>query len=77
MQGEVSRNSAHGRLLNAEEAGALLNVPHTWVLTEARHDRIPHIRLGRYVRFDRDELVAWARARQRGPVRRTQSGEEN
>ena len=53
----------------AKEAGALLNVPHTWVLAEARADRIPHVRLGRYVRFDRDQLVAWALARQRGPVR--------
>ena len=41
------------RLLNAKEAGALLNVPHTWVLAEARSDRIPHVRLGRYVRFNR------------------------
>ena len=56
-------------LLDAKEAGALLNVPHTWVLAEARADRIPHVRLGRYVRFERDELMTWARARQRGPVR--------
>jgi excisionase family DNA binding protein len=54
-------------LLDAKEAGALLNVPHTWVLAEARADRLPHVRLGRYVRFDRDELEAWWRARVRGP----------
>jgi excisionase family DNA binding protein len=76
MQDEVSRNPAHGRLLDAKEAGALLNVPHTWVLAEARRDRIPHLRLGRYVRFDRDELLTWARARQRGPVRNAPTGED-
>ena len=59
-----------GGLLDARQAGDLLNVPHTWVLAEARADRIPHVRLGRYVRFDRDALTDWARARQRGPVQR-------
>jgi excisionase family DNA binding protein len=55
-------------LIDARAAGQLLGVPHTWVLEEARHDRIPHIRLGRYVRFEADELLAWARNRQRGPT---------
>lgn len=54
-------------LLDAEQAAGLLNVPKSWVLAEARADRVPHVRLGRYVRFDADELLWWARARQRGP----------
>jgi len=54
-------------LLDAKQAGELLNVPASWCLAEARAERIPHVRLGRYVRFDRDELVAWWRARTRGP----------
>jgi excisionase family DNA binding protein len=58
-----------GALLDAEGAAELLNVPRTWVLAEARADRIPHIRFGRYVRFDPDELLAWARGRARGPSR--------
>ena len=57
-------------LLDAEQAGELLNVPKSWVLAEARADRVPHVRLGRYVRFDADELEAWARERVRGPRRR-------
>lgn len=56
-------------LLNAEQAAELLNVPSTWILAEARADRIPHVRLGRYVRFDGDELTAWWRERARGPWR--------
>src|SRR5262249_46213386 len=64
-------------LIDAEAAGDLLNVPHTWILEQARHDRIPHVRLGRYVRFDADALLAWARKRARGPAypdQRTNSG---
>lgn len=57
------------RLLTAQEAAALLNVPPTWVLAEAREDRIPHVRFGRYVRFDATEVEAWWRERARGPWR--------
>jgi hypothetical protein len=39
------------------------------VLAEARADRIPHVRLGRYVRFDAGELQAWWLSRRRGPWR--------
>jgi excisionase family DNA binding protein len=56
-------------LLDANAAGRLLNVPPTWVLAEARADRIPHVRLGRYVRFDADELRDWWHTRARGPWR--------
>jgi excisionase family DNA binding protein len=56
------------RLLTAEQAGELLNVPPSWVLAQARADRIPHVRLGRYVRFDAGELEAWWQARTRGPA---------
>jgi excisionase family DNA binding protein len=56
-------------LLDAKGAAALLNVPATWVLAEARADRIPHVRLGRYVRFDASELHAWWLSRRRGPWR--------
>jgi excisionase family DNA binding protein len=56
-------------LLDAKGAAALLNVPATWVLAEARADRIPHVRLGRYVRFDAAELHVWWQSRRRGPWR--------
>jgi excisionase family DNA binding protein len=55
------------QLLDAAQAGELLNVPKSWVLAQARLDRIPHVRLGRYVRFQADELEAWSRERARGP----------
>ena len=56
-------------LLDAEQAAELLNVSKWWVRQEARANRIPHVRLGRYVRFDAHALEEWWRARQQGPVR--------
>lgn len=57
------------RLLDADGAAGLLNVPRSWVLAEARANRIPHVRLGRYVRFDAGELTAWWQGRRHGPWR--------
>ena len=58
-------------LLDAGQAAAILNLPQSWVAAEARAGRIPHVRLGRYVRFGRDELIAWCEGRTVGPrVRR-------
>lgn len=56
-------------LVDAEQAGSLLGVPSSWVRAEARADRIPHVRLGRYVRFDPVELRVWWQERRRGPWR--------
>ena len=56
---ELAEREAPAPLLDADEAGELLNVPPSWVLAEARANRIPHHRLGRYVRFKRDELEQW------------------
>jgi excisionase family DNA binding protein len=55
----AARLAATTSLLNASGAGELLNVPATWVLAEARDGRIPHLRLGKYVRFRRDDLLEW------------------
>jgi excisionase family DNA binding protein len=52
-------------LIDATEAGQLLNVNASWVLAEARANRIPHVRLGKYVRFEPDELTAWWASKRR------------
>jgi excisionase family DNA binding protein len=64
---ETAETEAQRRLIRADAAAHLLGVPKTWVLAEARADRIPHVRLGRYVRFEAHELEVWWRARRRGP----------
>lgn len=53
-------------LIDAKAAGALLGVPESWVRAEARAGRIPHHRLGKYVRFDRSALLAWRDERATG-----------
>ena len=52
----VSRDSP---LVDAGEAAKLLGVPATWLQAQARQQRIPHHKLGHYVRFDLDELITW------------------
>jgi excisionase family DNA binding protein len=46
-------------LIDAKAAGRLLGVPHTWLLAQARVGRIPHHRLGHYVRFNPEDLRDW------------------
>ncbi len=47
------------RLLTAEELAERLGVPAKWPLTQTRAGNIPHVRLGRYVRFDTAEVDRW------------------
>lgn len=53
--------SAPDVLLTAEEVAALLQVSCAWVYAQTRRQRIPHLRLGRYVRYRREALDAWMR----------------
>lgn len=55
-------------LVDAEQAARLLGVPASWVLAEARANRIPHVCLGKYRRFDPEALREWWLTRARGPV---------
>jgi excisionase family DNA binding protein len=55
-------------LATANEIAELLGVKPSWVYAEARANRIPHIRLGRYTRFDVDSIQVWASEREQGPV---------
>jgi excisionase family DNA binding protein len=58
-----------GPLLDAEQVGALLNVPASWVRAQAREGRIPHLKLGKYTRFDADEIERWRQSQLRKPGR--------
>jgi len=61
--------SAASPLIDATEAARLLGVPPTWLLAQARARKVPHQRLGRYVRFDPDELVRWVEQNRIDPNR--------
>lgn len=47
--------------LTIDEAAALIRIPKSWLYERTRTNTIPHLKLGKYLRFDRNELVAWTR----------------
>jgi len=65
---QIPTDGARAALIDAEAAGRLLGVPATWVMRAARRQQIPHVRVGRYVRFSEVALREWADARAVGPV---------
>jgi excisionase family DNA binding protein len=69
---DAPRPSTTGaRLLEAEDVADYLGVRTDWVYREVRAGRLPHIRLGRAVRFRRESIEAWIDSRERGvPTRR-------
>ena len=58
------------RLLDDAGAAELLNVPKSWVGEAARQGRLPHIKLGRYRRFVRTDLLMWLEEQKGGGGRR-------
>jgi excisionase family DNA binding protein len=58
-----------GRLLTAAEVAERLRVTTGWVYAATRANRLPHVRLGRYVRFRAGAIERWiAEVEQRGTV---------
>jgi excisionase family DNA binding protein len=46
-------------LLTAGEVATLLQVTKAWVYTQTRARKIPHVSLGRYVRYRRSAVLRW------------------
>jgi excisionase family DNA binding protein len=65
---ETGSAPSPARLLEAEDVAALLGMTTDWVYREVRAGRLPHIRLGRYVRFRSESIDAWLLACERGMV---------
>lgn len=55
------------KLLTAGDVADLIRVTHAWVYAETRRNAIPHLRLGRYVRYRRTAIEAWMQTVERGP----------
>jgi excisionase family DNA binding protein len=54
-------------LLNVDEIARELNVPISWIYSRTRikgREGIPHLKLGKYVRFERKRVVEWLEAKQ-------------
>jgi excisionase family DNA binding protein len=59
-------------LLTAAEVAELLGMTKAWVYAETRAKRIPHVPLGRYVRYRRSALLQWIAALERESANGTQ-----
>jgi excisionase family DNA binding protein len=60
------------RLLTAAEVAELLSVPLSWVRQETQAERLPHLKLGRYRRYEREAVLAWLETLRSGQYRRHQ-----
>jgi hypothetical protein len=47
------------QLGTAKDVAAMLGVPESWVREHTRSGAIPHVELGRYKRYDLDEVRLW------------------
>lgn len=52
-------------LLDAEAAARLLSVKPSWIYEAVRSRRIPHVKIGRHIRFLRPDLEDWILDRRR------------
>jgi excisionase family DNA binding protein len=57
-----NRRSKESKLMTVEEVAALLRVPVSWIYSRSRCNTIPIVRVGKYVRFNEDEITTWANA---------------
>jgi excisionase family DNA binding protein len=54
--GATPANQDVERLMTAHEVAAVLQVARGWVYAATRRNEIPHVRLGRYVRYRRSAI---------------------
>ena len=67
--GAVEEELGDGReYMTAEELAVRLHMTLAWIYAETRAGRIPHLRLGRYVRYGRSTIAAWEREQEAGSV---------
>jgi excisionase family DNA binding protein len=56
------------KLLNIAQLAERLEVEKSWIYTMTRRKKIPHRKLGKYVRFDAAEIQNWIDGKRRGPA---------
>lgn len=52
--------------LSVEQVAQRLGVPRSWVYTQAEAGKLPAVKLGKYVRFNPEELEKWLLQQRRG-----------
>jgi excisionase family DNA binding protein len=63
----IERPEQDEPLLTAVEVASVLQATPDWFDAASRRDGLPHVRLGRYVRFRRSAIEQWLDEVQRGP----------
>jgi excisionase family DNA binding protein len=61
--------SPDSELFTVQEAAQFLKVPVSWIYEHVRpesHDRLPFVKLGKYLRFDARDLRAYIDAKRNG-----------
>jgi excisionase family DNA binding protein len=58
------------RLLTAAEVADRLGVPESWVREQTRANKIPHVTLGRYRRYEWEAVAAWLEGQRAGQWRK-------
>jgi excisionase family DNA binding protein len=66
-----TRGNSTDRLLIAGEVAQLLRVTTAWVYAETRSKRLPHVRLGRYVRYRAGAIQEWLAEQERASTVRS------
>ena len=64
MAGSDDYGAARSGLLTVADLAGMLKVPVSWVYEHVRRrgkERIPHLKLGKYLRFQEAEVRAWLR----------------
>ena len=55
------------KLLTAQELASQLKIPVSWIYSRTRiktKDSIPCVRIGKYVRFNEEEIMEWIKSQQ-------------
>lgn len=61
MADEAASRAQGAELVDVAEMARRLSVDASWLLKRARERRLPFYQLGKYVRFDPDEVIAQCR----------------
>jgi excisionase family DNA binding protein len=51
-------------LIGIKEMASKLDVPVSWLYSRTRSSEIPHFKIGKYVRFDVDQVMEWIKKKQ-------------
>ena len=51
-------------LIGIKEMASRLDVPVSWLYSRTRTNEIPYLKLGKYVRFDVDQVMEWIQKKQ-------------